>query len=166
MTDARATAPTAAQIDAMGREYLEQEAICKEADEDLAKKRSAIVTAVNAWGSMPPRAEKSLRLEGSIYQLTVSQSDSTSINQAPAAALEEACRVSRLASLFRGLLRVEKKYVLQPGAQQALAERFPKGFPSPKRQRIRNLFARALRLKKGSPHVKVEPIEKPEGEKP
>jgi len=164
MTDARGTAPTAAQIDTLGREYLELELASKAADENLAKKRAAIIAAACTWGAMPPRAEKSLRLEGNIYQLTVSQSDSTSINQAPAAALDEACRVSRLRPLFRRLFRVETKYVLQAGAQQALAEGFPTRFPSPKRQRIRNLFARALRLKKGSPHVKVEPIEKPAGD--
>ena len=99
----------------------------------------------------PPRADKSKRLEGTLYQFTVTRGLTTEIKDAAVERIRQVCS----GALFARLFKVVTKFKLADGATQVLAGRLPADTP----RNLRALFSRAVETKETTPRLRVEKIE-------
>jgi hypothetical protein len=110
---------------------------------------------VDQFGYTPARAEKSKRLEGKQFEITLCSSEGTEIRDTAVEAIE---RVTPL-DLFSKLFRKVTSYKLQPGASMVLAGTLPQGAPS----NLRKLFAQAVLIKPKAPSLRVKRIGEEDG---
>ncbi len=103
---------------------------------------------VETHGYTPAGAEKSKRIDGTKWQLTVSTGSTTEIRDAGVAAIEKSCP----SDLFSKLFRRETKYKLVDGATMLLAGKLPAGAPS----NLRKLFAAAVVVKTRAASLSVK----------
>ena len=115
------------------------------------KLRSKLFEQVQEFGFTPPKADKSKRLEGSLYQLTVTRGVSTDIKDAAVEQIRQACPVT----LFDRLFRTVTKFKLAEGAALILASRLPADAP----RNLRMLWARAVETKATAPRLRIEKLE-------
>jgi hypothetical protein len=113
--------------------------------------REELRDQVAEYGSTPPRAEKSKRLTGNLYQFTVSEGSSTEIKDAEVLRLKENCD----AAVFEKLFHEETVYKLSKGALEFLAGTLPENAP----RNLRQLFARAFNVKPKAPSLSVKKLE-------
>ena len=85
------------------------------------KLRSKLQQQIEAFGHTPPRAEKSKRLVGALYQFTVSRSVTTEIKDAEVERIRQVCPQD----LFDRLFRTLTKFKLVDGASLVLAGHLP-----------------------------------------
>jgi hypothetical protein len=111
--------------------------------DQLAEAKQELINNVQLLGTAPPRSDKSLRLEGIEWQITVSQGISTSIDQVKVEKLKALC--NRL--VFAKLFRVEKKFVLASNAADC-AMSLPAA--------LAKSFRGCITTKPGNPSLKVE----------
>jgi hypothetical protein len=115
------------------------------------KLRSHLQEQVEEFGFTPPRADKSKRLVGMLYQFTVSRGITTDIKDAEVERLRQLCpRV-----LFDRLFRTVTKFRLADGATLVLASRLPVDAP----HNLRRMFSRAVETKETAPRLRVEKAE-------
>ena len=103
---------------------------------------------VEAFGFTPPRAEKSKRLEGALYQFTVTRGLTTEIKDAEVERIRQVCP----GALFERLFRTVTKFKLADGATLALASRLPADAP----RNLRLMFSRAVETKETAPRLRIE----------
>src|SRR3954463_12781404 len=73
----------------------------QEIDAEADAIRDQLKEQIEAYGFIPPRAEKSKRVEGLAYRATVSVSSSTTVIDTEVAKIREACDESVFSVLFR-----------------------------------------------------------------
>jgi hypothetical protein len=112
------------------------------------KLRAQLREQVEEFGFTPPRAEKSKRLTGTLYQLTVSRGLTTEIRDAEVERIRAACPDG----LFGRLFRTVTKFKLADGATLVLASPLPEGAP----RNLRLMFSRAVETKETSPRLRIE----------
>lgn len=112
--------------------------------------RAELLEQVLQYGIIPPRAEKSKRLCGELYQLTVSTSTSVELKEAAILAIREVCQLDLFERLFRS--DVITRWRLVEGATMLLAGVLPEGAP----RNLRVMFNRALTVKENAPRLKIE----------
>jgi hypothetical protein len=100
------------------------------------------------FGSTPPRAEKSKRLQASVFKFTLSTSTTTKILDAEVERIRDACPLN----LFTKLFTAVTKYNLAKGATMILAGTLPEDAP----RNLRMMFSRAVEVSEGSPRLRVE----------
>jgi len=122
----------------------------EELDLDIRLLRDKLREQIAEFGSTPPRAEKSKRLVGNLYQFTLSTSTKTEVRDAEVERIAELCPESLFFRLFRKVI----KYKLCDGASMVLAGKLPDCAP----RNLRQMFARAVVVKEDSPRLKVERI--------
>jgi hypothetical protein len=105
---------------------------------------------VGECGSTPPRAEKSKRLAGAIYQFTVSHVLTTEIKDAEVERIRQTCP----GVLFDRLFRTVTKFKLADSATQVLASRLPADAP----RNLGLMFSRAVENKETAPRLRIEQI--------
>jgi hypothetical protein len=115
------------------------------------KLRSKLQEQVDEFGFTPPRAEKSKRLAGTLYQLTLSRGSTTEIKDAEVERIRAVCPDG----LFGRLFRTVTKFKLADGATLVLASPLPDGAP----RNLRLMFSRAVETKETSPRLRIEKIE-------
>lgn len=107
---------------------------------------------VQTWGSVPPNAEKSRRLNGRLAELTVTKSDSIDVNFDRVETLREALEANGRGDFFKRLFVVTSKYQIVDGAETALkAEALSKRLA----EKVLNLFGRCITVKAKKPSLKV-----------
>jgi DNA-binding CsgD family transcriptional regulator len=112
--------------------------------------REKLRQQVEEHGSTPPRAEKSKRLSGYHYQLTVSTSTTTVVNDADVLNIATVCEPE----IFNQLFRAETRYRLINGASMLLSRTLPAGAPA----NLRALFSKAVTIKETGPRLRIEEI--------
>jgi hypothetical protein len=112
------------------------------------KLRGKLEEQVEEFGFTPPRAEKSKRLLGELYQFTLSRGLTTEVKDAEVERIRENCPPG----LFDSLFRTVTKYKLADGATTVLAGRLPPDAP----RNLRLLFSRAVATKETSPRLRIE----------
>ncbi len=127
----------AARLEEIGRE-----------EENL---RSKLQEQVEAFGLTPPRAEKSKRLEGALYQFTLSRGLTTEIKDAEVERIRQVCP----GILFDRLFRTVTKFKLAEGATLVLSSRLPADAP----RNLRMLFSRAVTTTETTPRLRIEKSE-------
>lgn len=157
MTEKNTTFPpvTNQEIDALAGLYADAKANVEKAQERADLLGDQLITMVKAHGTTPPRAEKSLRLEGDEWEVTVAEGQSVSVNKAAAAKVLASLKRAGLIRFFRKLFTIETSYKLAKGAQALIAKPLPPGAPS----NLRKLLAEAIQIKDKAPRLTVEPKE-------
>jgi hypothetical protein len=112
--------------------------------------RAKLLEQVEEFGFTPPRAEKSKRVEGEIYQFTVSVGITTEIKDSEVERIREVCP----GVLFDKLFKTVTRYKLADGATMLLASRLPVDAP----RNLRLMFSRAVETKETSPRLRIEKI--------
>ena len=122
--------------------------------EELDAERETIMGELKAqveeFGWTPPRAEKSKRLAGNVYQFTLSTSSTTELKDAEIRRLEETCDKEVFALLYRK----ETAYKLAKGAMEFLAKTLPENAP----RNLRQLFAQTFTVHERKPSLRVEQL--------
>lgn len=134
-------------VDEHALEYLKLKTLCDAAKTDLDTYKDELVKLVTKEGSTPPGAEKSMRLEGNRYQITVSFGTSSSIDKEVVGKIQATLAEQRTPGLFKKMFQAHVDYVVAPTAQLVLETAGAK---------LRALFARVLKTKPREPLVKVE----------
>lgn len=134
----------ASKLDALG---LRLEEIAAE-EEQI---RTQVREQIENFGSIPPRAEKSRRLETEQFRFTLSSSSRTEVKDAEVERIKEACPQTIFSQLFIAVT----KYKLAKSATMLLAATLPEEAP----RNLRAMFARAVQIVEDSPRLKIERIE-------
>jgi hypothetical protein len=113
--------------------------------------RSKLQEQVEEFGFTPPRAEKSKRLAGTLYQVTVSRGLTTEIKDSEVERIQSAYSEA----LFGRLFRTVTKFKLADGATLVLSAPLPEGAP----RNLRLMFSRAVETKETSPRLRIDKIE-------
>jgi hypothetical protein len=116
-------------------------------DEEL---RLKLLGQVQEFGSTPARAEKSKRLQTTIFQFTASTSSSTEVHDAEVERIRQACPDE----LFSRLFVTVKKYKLAKEATLLLAGTLPENAP----RNLRMMFSRAVEVKESGPRLRIEKL--------
>jgi hypothetical protein len=121
-----------------------------------------LIEMTKLHGTTPPRAEKSLRIEGDEWEVTVSEGQSVSVKKAVVSKIFAALKRKGLhLTFFRDLFTEEKTYKLAKGAQELMSKPLPAGAPS----NLRKLFTEAVQIKDKAPRLTVEPKPEPGAKK-
>jgi hypothetical protein len=160
--------PTPDEIDKKVREYLAAKATRDLWQEDVADKEHGLMRLVQAWGAVPPNAEKSRRLTGRLAELTVTKSDSIDVNYDRVEMLREALVANGRGDFFKRLFTLNSKYQIVDGAESALKE---EALSKRLAEKVLNLFGRCITVKAKKPSLKVtivdpaKPAKKPRTKK-
>ena len=141
-------------VDALASNYLAQQKLCETAQETLSILRDELMEQVESRGYIPPRAEKSKRLTGVEYQVTVSRSHSVLVNSRQAEKVQLACMRAGKPALFKRLFRRQFIYQVAEGAMELLRGQLPEGSP----RQIRKLFAGAVSIDPNAPRLEVREL--------
>src|SRR5713101_7943057 len=114
------------------------------------KLRAELQEQVEEFGSFPPRAEKSKRLTGIFYQLTVTRGLTTEIKDAEVERIRAVCADG----LFRQLFRTVTKFKMAAGATAVLASPLPGDAP----RNLRLMFNRAVETTETAPRLRIEKV--------
>ncbi len=145
-----------AAVDEQAELYLKLKADVHAAKELLDEKKAELVKLVRKNGAIPPGAEKSLRLTGHRYQLTLSFGTTSSINDAVVEQIKHELAEQHTPRLFHTLFHSETSYVVAPTATAVLENLSAK---------VRALFAKVMTMKPKDPSLKVEKVAKKGGVK-
>jgi hypothetical protein len=117
-------------------------------DQESGEIRAQLKAHVEEHGFIPPRAEKSKRLEGEFFRATLSFASQTTVIDTEVVKIQEACDGLLFARLFREV----KKYTVADSAHYVLAGTLPEGAP----RNLRRMFERAVIMAERSPSLKIE----------
>lgn len=146
--------PTKTEIDAVASLYNDAKIAEALQTEKVEMFGAQLIRMAKAHGFTPPRAEKSLRLEGEEWEVTVAIGQSVSVKKPSVEKLFAALKKGGLhLTLFRKLFTDEKQYKLAKGAQKLMAKTLPAGVPP----NVRALFAAAVEIKDKAPRLTVKP---------
>ncbi len=115
--------------------------------------RTQIREQVATFGSTPPRAEKSQRLETEQFRFTLSSSNRTEIRNTEVERIRQACPTTLFSSLFVPVI----KYKLAARSMMLLSAPLPDDAP----RNLRAMFANAVQIIEDSPRLKIERAEIP-----
>ena len=131
------------ELDEMG-ERLELLAL------EQAQIQDALKAQIDAYGSIPPRAEKSKRLTTETFQFTLSTSTTTEVLDGEVERIRESCPETVFSKLFVSIT----KYKLAKDAMRMLAGTLPEDAP----RNLRQMFSRAVIAKESAPRLQVKRI--------
>jgi hypothetical protein len=113
--------------------------------------RSQLLEQVQEFGFTPPRAERSKRLHGSLFQFTLSRSLTTEVKDAEVERIRAVCR----GDIFDKLFRTVTRYKLAEGATLVLATHLPPDAP----RNLRLMFSRAVSTKETAARLRIDKVE-------
>ena len=144
--------PTPEQIDELAQRYLLRLSELRQARDFVADAEERLIKLVQAYGTVPPNAEKSRRLHGVKAELTVTKSDTLTINDDRVEVLKEALDANGRGDFFTRLFTLRSKYEVVDGAESALkSEALPKRLA----EKVLNLWGRCISVKAKKPSLKV-----------
>jgi hypothetical protein len=128
----------------------------EELGEEEERLRSQVKEQIENFGSIPPRAEKSRRLETETFSFTLSTAIVTQIKDAEVERIKEACP----ASIFDQLFIAITKYKLTKGATMVLSATLPQGSPP----NLRKMFSQAVTMTESAPQLRIKRLAEVEAE--
>lgn len=144
--------PTPEAIDAKAKQYLDAKAYAAGATDAAKKLEEELVAMVQSFGVVPAGAEKSRRLSGRLAELTVTKSDTITVNAERVETLKDMLDANGHVEIFSKLFAVQTKYEIVDGAESVLKE-----VSVAKRlgEKILNYFGRCITVKPKKPSLKV-----------
>lgn len=144
--------PTPEQIDDLAQRLREAKLEKITAAEDFDSLEEEAIRMVTTFGIVPPNAEKSRRLKGRLAELTVTKSDTITIDDARVIDLRDALSSVGRPDFFKRLFTVQSKFEIVDGAENALkSESLPKRLA----EKVLNMFGRCISVKAKKPSLKV-----------
>jgi hypothetical protein len=144
------------EIDALAGLYADAKENLSKAQDRVDLLGDQLIEMTQRHGGTPPKAEKSLRIEGDDWIVTVSEGQSVTVKKAAVEKIFTSLKRCGLhLTFFRDLFVAESTYKLQKGAQALMAKPLPSGAPS----NLRKLFADAVQIKDKAPRLTVDPKE-------
>lgn len=145
--------PTPEQIDEKALQHRAAKQRCAEADAAFKAIEIDCAAMVKKWGVVPPNAEKSRRLTGHLSELTVTKSDTITIDDERVIDLRDALNTVGRLDFFKRLFAEQTKWELVDGAKTALkSEALPKRLA----EKVLNMFGRCFQPKTKKPRLTVE----------
>lgn len=149
-------APTPRQIDEIVGHYHQMLDEAELADERLQECKDSLIALVYRFGIVPAGAEQSVRLEGAINILTVTEGSSVEVKDDAVGKLKAAMEANKHDELFDRLFTPRTKYKLQKNAANQL--RIAK-LPQRLVKTFTDLYARCFDVKKKSPSLRIERLD-------
>jgi hypothetical protein len=148
--------PKPATVDQAARDFLALKLQQNNLEDQIERARGYLLAIVDKFGAVPPKAEKSKRLSGELYEVTASYGTTTSVDTAGAEQLlltliDAGMEKKTATALFESFFVFQPKYALAPTALKAIAGKLPKGAP----RNLRALFAKAVTTKPKTPTLNV-----------
>lgn len=144
--------PTPEQIDELAARHQDAKIAKIAASQAFDALETEAIEMVMNYGIVPPNAEKSRRLNGRLAELTVTKSDTITINDDRVETLKDALEANERPDFFKRLFTLQSKYQIVDGAETALkAEALPKRLA----EKVLNLFGRCITVKAKKPSLKV-----------
>lgn len=140
-------------IDKAAKEYMDLKKAFNEAKKKLDDKDDELIALVDKSGTTPQNSEKSLRLEGYEFQLTVTRGNTTSIDRVHVLKLISTLKKKGCYPLLKNLFRAEVKFTVAKSAKKFLSKPLPAKAP----RNLSALFDACLDIDTKSPSLKVEP---------
>jgi len=141
------------RVDRLAAKYMELQDRAEELSRDAAIVRAELIELVGDYGSYPPRADKTLRLTGRLYELRLTSPIEITVDSRLALLLRR-----RAPRLFRRLFTRIERFVLNQGAEKLMnARKLPADAP----RNLRSLFARALHIRDLPQQLEVRRRETP-----
>jgi hypothetical protein len=151
--------PTVEQIDELAEKYFAADKAFKDAKKALGEIEDAAVALVQFFGIVPAKAENSRRLDGKFTFLTVTVSNTTTVDEARVLALHEALVVNKFGQIFDNLFIERTRHEQVKDAALAILSA---GMPKRLTETVQRLFSRCFSTTKKAPSLKVKRIvEKP-----
>jgi hypothetical protein len=144
--------PSKEEIDELAMLYLDAEANVAKAKETSDVFYDQLVKMIEEHGYVPKRAHKSRRIEGLVYKITRSASQSVDVDGTAVLRLKAALDQWGFQRYFRKLFKREPVFVIQDDAQALVATLLLKGAPAD----LQKLFSESVVIKGNSPSLKVE----------
>jgi hypothetical protein len=144
--------PTPDFIDELARRYQTAKLDSIQAQQIAKLIEDEAVALVEQWGSVPPHAEKSRRLNGRLAELTITKSDAIAVSFERVEVLREALEADGRGEYFKKLFAKTEKYEIVDGAENALRE---EALPKRLAEKVLNLFGRCITVKPKKPSLKV-----------
>lgn len=144
--------PTPEQVDQLAVRHQEAKASLVEKQSEFDSIEKEMIDMVTRFGVVPPFAEKSRRLTGVRAELTVTRSDTLTVNDERVGDLKSALEANGFGGFFPRLFALRSKYEVVEGAEAAL-----KAQPLPKRltEKVLNLWGRCISVKPKKPSLRV-----------
>ena len=160
--------PDIDEIDAWAADFNAIKARAKLAADLLNDEEAWMIYLAKTFGSVPAGAESSMRLQGKLATITVTQGNSTSIKQDAIADFRGACTANKRQKLFGAMFEEHTEYSIRKDAAEELRKA-----PLPKRlfEKLLLLYRACSETKKKEPSVKVvildpnKPTKKPRAKK-
>ena len=144
--------PTPEEIDLHAQAYLTMKQEAAAAADLVRDQEERLVALVTAFGTVPPNAEKSRRLNGRLAELTLTKSDTITVSTDRVETLRDALEANGHGDYFQKLFALQVKYEIVDGAESALkTEALPKRLA----EKVLNLFGRCITVKAKKPSLKV-----------
>lgn len=147
-----AVRPSPEAIDGVAARYNEAKTAQLAAAEAFKAIEDEAIALVDAWGQVPPHAEKSRRLTGAVAELTITRSDTLSINAERVEILRAALVANGFGAYFSRLFARQVKYEVVEGAESALkSESLPKRLA----EKVLQMWGRCITVKPKKPSLRV-----------
>lgn len=151
-TEQNSPRPTAAEIDDIAQRYATAKHAAADSVAAFQSIEQEMIAMVTQYGIVVPRAEKSRRLAGIRAELTVTKSDTLTIDDSRVDDLKGALEANGYGDFFRRLFAERRKWEVVEGAEAALkAESLPKRLT----EKVLNLWGRCISVKPKKPSLKV-----------
>lgn len=148
--------PTPEEIDELAERYHAAKSRKDSATSEFQTVEQEATEMVTQWGIVVPRAEKSRRLQGKLAILTVTKSDTLTIDDDRVETLKDALEVNGYGEFFKKLFAPRVKYEVVKGAEEALkAESLPKRLS----EKVLNLWGRCIGVKPKKPALSVKTLD-------
>jgi hypothetical protein len=148
--------PSPRDVDALVECFEEVRDKAELADEDFENAKLELIELVKQFGSVPPKAESSVRLEGALTFATITTRSTMTLKDDEVSTLKGAMSANGHEAIFEKMFTERTKYQLQKGATIKLrAAKLNKRLT----EKYTKLYALCFDVKKNSPSLTVERFE-------
>jgi len=155
MTPNKKQAPTPEMIDGLCMNFDAARAVVEEAQQKLSTAKGALLEAVQNYGYTPANAEKTTRLEGTLYIADATVASTVEIIEAPVGELQSELSRLKLPKVFIELFDRKVKHTLRKDAAGTLKLAIG-GFSSDVQSRLLSIFSSCFNVNAKAPALSVE----------
>jgi hypothetical protein len=155
MTTDKKTKPTPTEIDDLCQKFDAAKIAADKAGQQLSTAKGDLLEVVQDFGYTPSHAEKTTRLEGTLYIADATVATTVAVNEAPVGELQS--ELSRLAKpkVFGLLFERKVKHTLKKDAASNLKVQIG-GFDLDTQKRLLGLFATCFTAESKAPALSVD----------
>jgi hypothetical protein len=148
-------APTPAEIDSLCSSFDSAKIAVEKAEQALSTAKGNLLAAIQDFGYVPAGAEKTTRLEGTLYIADATVASTIEIKEAPVAELQSELSRLNLPKVFARVFARKVKHSLQKNAEGALKLAIG-GLNETAQTRLLGIYAACFRVGLKAPALSVE----------